>query len=183
MRTPLWLVCSVACATGGSDADTDDEDTPPTTDSTPPSPPTDTDEPPVVADVSVTLALHDVIGSIVVASWDQPYAATAHVEYSFDTDVWVSSPALAVDAADLRDRVDVAADLERDVEPGRRLDLRRVVRAAGERGVLDHRHLDGGRRDRGGRLVAAGDREEREGEEGTHGGHPRRGRSGTLSAA
>ncbi len=61
-------------------------------------------EDPIVYDEAqvsdVTWRLHESIESLVVVSWQQDIAATARVEYSFDPDVWLSSPASSVDAGE-----------------------------------------------------------------------------------
>ena len=70
---------------GWNDAPVDDDDT------TQP-----TYDEPQVADVS--LSVHETIGSIVVARWEQRAPATVYVEYGFDEGVWHASPAQAVEA-------------------------------------------------------------------------------------
>lgn len=65
---------------------------PPTVDTTPTVPETSATE------VALTLSLHEAIGSIVVASWDQPVAADVHVEYSFDDGEWLTAPTRALEA-------------------------------------------------------------------------------------
>jgi hypothetical protein len=44
------------------------------------------------ADVALALSQHPAVGSLVVASWEQPLEATTRVEYSFDEGVWLASP-------------------------------------------------------------------------------------------
>lgn len=48
----------------------------------------------------VTWHLHETIESLVVVTWQQGVAATTRVEYSFDEDVWLSSPDATVDAGE-----------------------------------------------------------------------------------
>lgn len=88
---PRSLILLVACAPSPT-SPTDSEVGSDTETVTVDSDPTPTDP----AEVTVTLALHAEIGSIVVASWDQPASADARVEYSFDEGVWLSTPTQAV---------------------------------------------------------------------------------------
>jgi hypothetical protein len=52
-----------------------------------------TDTPPAALELTApSWELSDYMASLVIVSWDQSRDATAHVEYSFDTDEWHSSP-------------------------------------------------------------------------------------------
>jgi hypothetical protein len=46
----------------------------------------------VPLEVELSLSPHPTVGSLVVAVWEQPVAAPARVEYSFDEGVWLSTP-------------------------------------------------------------------------------------------
>lgn len=53
----------------------------------------DTDPDPVDVEVSgLQWSLNEVVGSVIHARWTQDAQASVHVEYSFDEDVWLSSP-------------------------------------------------------------------------------------------
>lgn len=95
---PRCVLAALALGCGTPLSDGSTAPTEPVVTDTETSPVTDTSTDPTVPapDVALTLALHDSIRSVVVASWDQPVAAEAHVEYSFDDGVWLSAPVRAL---------------------------------------------------------------------------------------
>ena len=49
-------------------------------------------DPPPADDEFLSWRVHDTIGSLLYVSWEQADAGSGHVEYSFDQDVWLSTP-------------------------------------------------------------------------------------------
>ena len=92
---PFRFLLLLLAACGGEDPSDTGRDTPTGT-PTPTSPlPTTTDETVPTEDQvlsQVTASVHPTYGSILVVSWTQAVDATVHLEFSFETDVWMSSP-------------------------------------------------------------------------------------------
>jgi len=92
---PLPLVAALLTACDGTDPQQPPPPPPTTTTATvpPPQPSTPGTTTPSDLFTNVSSVLHDQFPTIVVVSWTQAADAAVHVDYSFDPDVWLSSPA------------------------------------------------------------------------------------------
>lgn len=93
----LIVLTLLACGDERATPDRDQE----TTEPAPPEPPiepSDTQAPAPELVHTISADLHELVGSIVVVSWEQTGPADLHLEYSFDTDVWVSTPTRSLEA-------------------------------------------------------------------------------------